>query len=92
MLLACIVAKHCHRGHTALAFCCFLSQPRAAPFVFTCVVTLPSLQRMGQRGGLRQEAAQAPQSAGPLLLLPFRLLRHPAVPWGESRTHTLDMT
>lgn len=75
-----------------------LSQPTAAP-VFTCVVTLPPppthlhpLQRMGQRGGVSEEAAQAPQSAGPLLLLPFRLLRHPPVLWGESLTHTLDTT
>lgn len=85
-LSVCVVPKLCHRGRTALTFCCSLSQ------LFTCVVTLPSLQRMGQRGGLSEEAAQAPQSAGPLLLLPFRLLRHPPVLWGESWTHTLDTT
>lgn len=39
---------------------------------------------MGQRGGLSQKPAQATESAGPLLPLPFRLLWHPPLPRGES--------
>lgn len=38
---------------------------------------------MGQRGGVSQEQAQADESAGPMLPLPFRLLWHPPLPRGE---------
>lgn len=48
-----------------------------------CPVTPPSLQRVGQRG-VGQEPAPADEGAGPMLLRPFHLLRHPPLPRGES--------
>lgn len=56
----------------------------SAWMLLKCAVTLDTLQRMGQRGGVIQEA-QAAESTGSLFLPALRLLWYPSLPRGECQ-------
>lgn len=56
----------------------------SAWMLLKCAVTLDTLQRMGQRGGVIQEA-QATESTGSLFLPALRLLWYPSLPRGECQ-------